>query len=135
MVGDGGRLRVERVDSGDCDSVDVDVFNVAVRCLPAWTRRRSDGGREVRRERSWRRVEIVVDAGRVSGIAIGPCKLCAIIEGQAIFVEMCLLSPDSSLTKMCMDSSVLEDVEWVEASDDDRDERMMLCDDMRLNVL
>jgi len=40
-----------------------------VRCLPAWTRRRVDGGAEVRRERRWRRVEIEVEAGMVRGIA------------------------------------------------------------------
>ena len=40
-----------------------------VRCLPACTRRMSVVGAEVRRERSWRRVGIVVSAGTVRGMA------------------------------------------------------------------
>ena len=42
---------------------------VAGRCLPAWTRRSSGGGMEVRRERSCLRVPIVVEGGMLSGIA------------------------------------------------------------------
>ena len=42
-----------------------------VRCLPAWTRRRVDGGSEVRRETRCRRVVTGVDEGMVMGIARG----------------------------------------------------------------
>ena len=42
---------------------------VEVRCLPAWTRRMSDVGADVRNERSWRRVGIVVSEGTVRGMA------------------------------------------------------------------
>ena len=42
---------------------------VEVRCLPAWTRRMSDVGADVRNERSWRRVGIVVSDGTVRGMA------------------------------------------------------------------
>lgn len=42
------------------------------RCLPAWTRRRSEGEeRLVRRARRERRVEIEVEGGMVMGIAGG----------------------------------------------------------------
>lgn len=43
--------------------------SVEVRCLPACTRRMSDVGAEVRRERSWRKVGIVVSEGTVRGMA------------------------------------------------------------------
>ena len=42
---------------------------VEVRCLPAWTRRMSHVGAEVRRESSWRSVGIVVSDGTVKGMA------------------------------------------------------------------
>lgn len=41
-----------------------------VRCLPAYWRRKEDAGREVRRERRWRSVAIVVDEGIVRGTAV-----------------------------------------------------------------
>lgn len=47
-----------------------DGASVEVRCLPAWTRRMSDVGADVRRERSWRRVGIVVSDGTFSGMAV-----------------------------------------------------------------
>ena len=46
-----------------------DEASVEVRCLPAWTRRMSVVGAEVRNERSWRRVGIVVSEGTVRGMA------------------------------------------------------------------
>lgn len=52
---------------------DEEEASVEVRCLPAWTRRMSDVGAEVRRERSWRRVGIVVSDGTVRGMAGGSC--------------------------------------------------------------
>ena len=64
-VEDGGR----RVETGVVDGAAV----VEVRCLPAWTRRMSDVGAEVRRERSWRRVGIVVSEGTVKGMAFVAC--------------------------------------------------------------
>lgn len=58
-----------RVDSCGIER-DVRVEDGVVgRCLPAWTRRRSGGGMEVRRERSCLRVEIEVDGGMERGIA------------------------------------------------------------------
>ena len=54
----GGRSSVERVSLGD------------ERCLPACTRRRSVAGRLWRRARSVERVDIEVDEGRLSGIAV-----------------------------------------------------------------
>ena len=53
---DGGRVLV------------VEGSAVAVRCLPAWTRRRDSCGMEVRSERREVRVEMVVDGGSVKGI-------------------------------------------------------------------
>ena len=52
------------------DSSVEEMLVVVVRCLPAWTRRSSAGETEVRRERSWRRVLIVVFAGTSRGIAV-----------------------------------------------------------------
>lgn len=60
IVADGGTLRDDRVELAD---------EGVVRCFPAWTRRREVGGREVRMERSWRRVVMVVDEGMDNGIA------------------------------------------------------------------
>ena len=62
-VEDDGR----RSESGVVDVPDEAL--VEVRCLPAWTRRMSDVGADVRNERSWRSVGIVVSAGTVSGMA------------------------------------------------------------------
>ena len=59
MVDDEGMLSEERVDVK---------AEAVVRCLPAWTRRREEGGRVVRRERSWRSVVIVVEEGIDKGI-------------------------------------------------------------------
>ena len=63
-VEDGGR----RSESGVVDVPDE--ASVEVRCLPAWTRRMSDVGADVRNERSWRSVGIVVSEGTVNGMAI-----------------------------------------------------------------
>ena len=46
-----------------------EVVEAAFKCLPAWTSRISEVGAEVRRERSCRKVGMVVSAGIVSGIA------------------------------------------------------------------
>ena len=54
---DGGREREERVAVG------------VERCLPAWTRRREGGGREVRKDRRVRRVLMEVSVGTVRGKA------------------------------------------------------------------
>lgn len=61
------------VDEGAMLSEDSDdeVFGEVVRCFPACTRRRSDGGTEVRRERSCLRVVIVVEEGMLRGITAG----------------------------------------------------------------
>lgn len=55
----GEMLREERVELAE---------EGVVRCFPAWTRRREDGGREVRRESSWRRVVMVVEEGMERGM-------------------------------------------------------------------
>lgn len=60
IVPDGGTLRDDRVELAD---------EGVVRCFPAWTRRSEVGGREVRMERSWRRVVMVVDEGMDNGMA------------------------------------------------------------------
>ena len=60
-VAEGGMASDSRVE---------EMFVVVVRCLPAWTRRRSVGATEVRRARSWRRVLIVVFAGTSRGMAV-----------------------------------------------------------------
>lgn len=76
--------------------------SVEVRCFPAWTRRISDVGADVRKERRWRSVGIVVSEGTVSG----------------------MVSPDSSLTKIWKFSDGDEDVDVEEAFDDEREIRM-----------
>ena len=48
MVEEGRMCREESVDDGVSGEVEVE----AVRCFPAWTRRKSAGGREVRNESS-----------------------------------------------------------------------------------
>ena len=60
MVEEGAMLSEDSVDK---------IFGEVVRCFPAWTRRKSDGGIEVRRERSCRKVVMVVEGGMVRGIA------------------------------------------------------------------
>ena len=74
---------------------DDDEMSVEVRCLPACTRRMSDVGADVRRERSWRRVDIVVSEGTVRGMAVCRCvRFCvSLVVGGLSDV----LSPDSSL--------------------------------------
>ena len=59
MVDNGGMWRESRVA----------VEEVIGRCFPQWTRRREAGGREVRRDRSCRRVGMVVEDGMCRGIA------------------------------------------------------------------
>ena len=59
MVEEGWMFSDERVASG----VEDVLLDGVVRCLPAWRRRRSEGGIEVRRDRSWRRVASEVVGG------------------------------------------------------------------------
>ncbi len=73
-----------------------EVFGEVARCFPAYTRRRSDGGIKVRRERSCLKVVIVVEEGMVRGIAGG--MLASVL--QADEASGLLLSPESSLTKI-----------------------------------
>lgn len=70
-VEDGGR----RSEIGAVDDDVPDEASVEVRCLPAWTRRMSDVGADVRSERSWRRVGIVVSEGTVRGMAMSVVAL------------------------------------------------------------
>lgn len=94
--------------------------SVEVRCFPAWTRRISDVGADVRKERRWRSVGIVVSEGTVSGMA----------GTRVSFGALCyqglsdVLSPDSSLTKIWKFSDGDEDVDVEEAFDDEREIRM-----------
>lgn len=60
-VDDGGRMEEMAWESEE---------DMAVRCLPAWTRRMSCVGAEVRRESRCRSVGIVVSEGMVRGIAV-----------------------------------------------------------------
>lgn len=59
-----------REEMGAVDDVVPDEMSVEVRCLPACTRRMSEAGADVRSERSWRRVDIVVSEGTVRGMAV-----------------------------------------------------------------
>lgn len=89
-VEDGGRR-------SEIGAVDVpDETSVEVRCLPAWTRRMSDVGADVRRESSWRSVGIVVSEGTVRGMA-GLYVRFGVLCHQGLSD---VLSPDSSLTKI-----------------------------------
>lgn len=69
------------------------------RCFPAWTRRRSDSGRDVRTERSVVRFLIDRSSGTVIAMAVDPVscrsKADAGLEGR-------LLSPDMFFTKICI---------------------------------
>ena len=114
-VEDGGRR-------SEIGVVDVpDEASVEVRCLPAWTRRMSDVGADVRNERSWRSVGIEVSEGTVRGMAVSDVS----------FTELCyhglsdVLSPDSSLTKIWKFSDGDEDADVEEAFDEERETRMM----------
>ncbi len=69
MVEEGPMLSEDKVD---------EVFGDVVRCFPACTRRRSDGGTEVRSERSCLRVVIVVEGGILRGITAG--RLVLVLE-------------------------------------------------------
>ena len=113
-VADGGR----RSEIGAL--VVPDETSVEVRCLPAWTRRMSVVGADVRRERSWRSVGIVVSEGTVRGMA-GSC----VSLGGPCYQGLCdVLSPDSSLTKIWKFSDGEEDVDVEEAFDDEREVRI-----------
>lgn len=79
MVDNGGMWRESRVALED----------VIGRCFPQWTRRREAGGREVRSDRSCRRVGMVVEDGICKGIAVERirgifCKMC--FGGLAYFL-------------------------------------------------
>lgn len=84
-------------DGGTWSEARVAVEEVIGRCFPKWTRRREAGGREVRRDRSCRRVGMVVEDGICKGIAK------EVIRG-IFFARYGLgvgaLSPDRSLTKI-----------------------------------
>lgn len=77
----------------------VELDAAEVRWRPAWTRRRDDGGADVRRERSWMSVGMVVSDGIWSG----------------------MVSPEGSLTKIWRVGEADEMVDEVEAEEDERD--------------
>ena len=96
-VEDGGRI--EEIGGAGKPVEEASVV-AEVRCLPAWTRRISDVGAEVRKERSWRRVGIVVSEGTVRGIAIGCRSALVCLAISVMGWSSNVLSPDSSLTKI-----------------------------------
>lgn len=117
-VADGGR----RSESGVAEVSDG--ASVEVRCLPAWTRRMSDVGADVRRESSWRRVDIVVSEGTFRGMAfccnVSSSTLCYLVGLGDV------LSPDSSLTKIWkLSIAGDEDVDVEEAFEEEREVRML----------
>ena len=95
--------------------------DVAVRCLPAWTRRMSCVGAEVRRESRCRSVGIVVSEGMVRGIAVVVVSGCMDGWGNGRGV----LSPERSLTNIWKFSDGGEDVDVEEAVEDEREGRMI----------
>jgi hypothetical protein len=56
-------------DGGIWSEARVAVEELVGKCLPKWTRRSELGGRDVRRDRSWRRVGMVVEDGMCRGTA------------------------------------------------------------------
>lgn len=99
-----------------------DEASVEVRCLPAWTRRISDVGADVRNESSWRSVGIVVSEGTVRGIAVSFVSF-GLLCWQGLSD---VLSPDRSLTKIWKSSEDGdEDVDVEETFDDERELRML----------
>ena len=84
-------------------------------------RRSEDAGREVLRERSCRRVAIVVDGGRYKGIAGSHVSL-RVPPTQEVMGN--ILSPEGNLTNIVRDSST--SIERTEASDEDLDERIVV---------
>ena len=111
MVEEGAMLSEDRVD---------EAFGEVVKCFPACTRRRSDGGTEVRSARSCLRVVMVVEEGMLRGIAGD--RLASVLKtdkGRGL-----VLSPERSLTKIWYDSAG-SNIECVEALEEDREVRMM----------
>ena len=95
-----GKVTCRVAEGGiDSDSSVEAMFAVVVRCFPAWTRRRSVGETEVRRERSWRSVVIVVVGGTSSGITI--YSISETPRMPSLKESGYVLSPDRSLTKIC----------------------------------
>lgn len=120
-----GKVTCKVAEDGiDSDSRVEAMFVVVVRCFPAWTRRRSLGGTEVRRERSWRSVVIVVDGGTSSGITVyhisQTSKLPQWKEND------CVLSPERSLTKICwVSAAAFSGAAVEEALEEDREVRIL----------
>lgn len=83
-----GRGRGRRSEIGVAEVSDG--ASVEVRCLPAWTRRMSDVGADVRSESSWRRVGIVVSEGTFSGIAFIVTLALAHCATSKAWVTYCL---------------------------------------------
>lgn len=108
----------------DSDSRVEAMLVVVVRCFPAWTRRRSVGGTEVRRERSWRSVVIVVVGGTSSGIAIYHISETSKMPSSSD--SGYVLSPERSLTKICwVSAAAFSGVDVEEALEEDREVRIL----------
>ena len=119
------RLRVELGEIfREVSEGSVDKEEDVIRWRPAWVRRSEGAGRDVRRERSCRRVVIVVEGGRDRGIAgKKSCELTCIPNAEGLW-EGQIISPESSLTNIFRFSWV--SVELTEASEEDLDGRMMV---------
>ena len=111
-------------DGIDSDSSVEAILVVVVRCFPAWTRRRSVGGTEVRRETSWRSVVIVVVGGTSSGIAVHPISETS--RMPQLKESGYELSPERSLTKICwVSAAAFSDAAVDEALEEDREVRIL----------
>jgi hypothetical protein len=84
-----GRVTSMVDDGGMWSEARVAVEELVGRCLPKWTSRSELGGREVRSDRSWRRVGMVVEDGMCRGTAKGVVRLAfiAMRGGAAHFLH------------------------------------------------
>lgn len=69
------------------------------RCFPAWTRRRSDSGNDVRTERRVVRFFIDRSSGTVMAMAEDLVSSGSKVD---VVLEGCLLSPDTFFTNICI---------------------------------
>ena len=120
-----GKVTCRVAEGGiDSDSSVEAMFAVVVRCFPAWTRRRSVGETEVRRERSWRSVVILVVGGTSSGITI--YNISETPRMPSLKESGYVLSPDRSLTKICwVSAAAFSGADVDEALEEDREVRIL----------
>ena len=120
-----GKVTCRVAEGGiDSDSRVEAMFVVVVRCFPAWTRRRSVGGTEVRRDRSWRTVVIVVVGGTSSGITV--YHISETSKMSSLKASDYVLSPERSLTKICwLSVAAFPGADVDEALEEDREVRIL----------